>query len=45
MEEKIIKSDDEENDEINTLSVNDQDNIKDQIPEKAKPKEKSVSLN
>ena len=44
MEEKIIKSDDEENDEINTLSVNDQDNIKDQIPEKAKPKEKSVSL-
>ena len=44
MEEKIIKSDDEENDEANTLSVNDQDTIKEQPTEKIKPQEKSVSL-
>ena len=44
MEEKVVKSDDEENDESNILSFNNKDNSKELITEKAKNKEKSVSL-
>ena len=44
MEEKVVKSDDEENDESNILSFNNKDNSKELITEKEKNKEKSVSL-
>ena len=44
MEEKVVKSDDEENDESNILSFNNKDSSKELIIEKAKLKEKSVSI-
>ena len=44
MEEKIIKSDDEETEESNTLSIKSKENEEELISEKIDTKEKSVSL-